>query len=106
MILPIATDFGRWLSGVIFCNFFAIFFLVSKDIIKVEELAEYSGGSFSLLSAFILLTYLFFGPLHDWNPYPYQDNVIYSSLSVIAVLLFDVGFYLRWRSIGRVQVSI
>jgi hypothetical protein len=105
MILPIATDFGRWLSGVIFCNFFAIFFFVSRGIIKVEELAEYSGGSFPLLFVSILLTYLLFGPLHDWNPYPYQDNVIYSSLSIIAVLLFDIGFYLRWRSLSRVIYS-
>lgn len=101
MVLPIATDYGRWLSAVIFCNFFAIFFLVSRDIIKVEDLDEYSGGSVPLLFVFILLTYLLFGPLHDWNPYPYQDNLIYSSFSMVAVLLFDVGFSLRWRSLKQ-----
>jgi hypothetical protein len=104
-IMLIATDHGRWLSGVIFCNFFAIFFLLSRDIIKVEELVEYSGGSFPLLFVTIFLTYLLFGPLHDWNPYPYQDNVIYSSFSIIAVLLFDIGFCLRWRSLSRVTSS-
>jgi hypothetical protein len=98
MLLPIATDYGRWLSAIIFCNFFAIFFFVSKDIIKVEELAEYSDGSFPLLFVLILLTYLFFGPLHDWEPYPYQHNLIYSSLAMISVLFFDFGFIQRWRS--------
>ena len=101
MLLPVATDYGRWLSAIIFCNFFAIFFLMSKDIIKVEELDEYTGGSFSLLFASIIFTYLLFGPLHDWNPYPYKDNLIYSSLSIISVLLFDIGFYLQWRSLSR-----
>lgn len=101
MIMLIATDHGRWLSGVVFCNFFAIFFLMSKDIIKVEELVEYSGGSFPLLFVSIFLTYLLFGPLHDWNPYPYQDNVIYSFFSITLVLLFDIGFYTRWRSLRR-----
>jgi hypothetical protein len=105
MVLPIATDFGRWLSAVIFCNFFAIFFLVSRDIIKVEELDEYTGGSFPLLFVSILLTYLLFGPIHDWNPYPYQDNIIYSSFSMISVLLFDIGFLIRWRSLSRVTCS-
>jgi hypothetical protein len=105
MVLPIATDFGRWLSAVFFCNFFAIFFFVSRDIIKVEELDEYTGGSFPLLFVIILLTYLLFGPIHDWNPYPYQDNLIYSSLSTISVLLFDIGFCIRWRSLSRVTRS-
>jgi hypothetical protein len=104
-LLPIATDYGRWLSAVIFCNFFAIFFLVSRDVIKVEELAEYSGGSFSLLFVPLLLTYLLFGPLHDWNPYPYQDHVIYSALSITSVLLFDVAFCIRWRSLRRAASS-
>ncbi len=100
ILLPIATDYGRWLSAITFCNFFAIFFLVSKDIIKVESLPEYSGGSFTLLFVLIILTYLLFGPLHDWEPYPYQHNLIYSSLSTIAVLVFDIGFIHRWRSVN------
>jgi len=105
MVIPIATDYGRWLSAVIFCNFFAIFFLMGKGVIKVEELTEYTGGSFKLLFVLILLTYLIFGPLHDWEPYPYKDNLIFSSFSIIAVLLFDIGFFIRWRSIGRVTSS-
>ena len=101
MVILLATDYGRWLSAVIFCNFFAIFFLVSRDVIKVDELAEYSGGRGALLFVFILLFYLLFGPLHDWEPYPYQNNVIVSALSIIAVLIFDVGFCARWRSVRR-----
>jgi len=100
-VIPLATDYGRWLSAVLFCNFFAIFLLVSKDVIKADDLAEYSGGAFSLLFVFILLTYLLFGPFNDWEPYPYKDNVIISSLAIIAVLLFDIGFYRRWRSLRR-----
>lgn len=101
LIMLIATDFGRWLSAVIFCNYFAIFFLVSRDVLKAEELVEYSGGSFSLFIAGIILTYLFFGPLHDWNPYPYQHDVLSSSLAVASVLFFDVVFCMRWRSFSR-----
>ncbi len=103
MVVPIATDYGRWLSAVIFCNFFAIFFLLSKGVIKVEELTEYAGGSFRLLFVVIIITYLFFGPLHDWEPYPYKDNLIFSSFSIISVLFFDIGFYMRWRSLKRLQ---
>ena len=99
IVIPIATDYGRWLSAIISCNFFAMFFLVKQGVIKTEELTEYSGDSFSLLFVLILLTYLLFGPFYDWNPYPYKDNVIYSSLSMIAVLLFDVGFLLRWKKL-------
>lgn len=95
--VPIATDYGRWLSAIIFCNFFAIFFFISRDIIKFEKLAEYSGDSFKLLFISIILTYLLFGPLYDWNPYPYRDNLLLSSFFIIVVLFFDVGFYLRWR---------
>jgi hypothetical protein len=101
ILVPIATDYGRWLSAVIFCNFFAIFFLLSKDIIKVEELTEYAGGLFSLLFVLILVTYLLFGPFHDWEPYPYTHNFLYSALSIISVLLFDVGFLVRWRALRR-----
>jgi len=101
MVMPIATDYGRWLSAILFCNFFAIFFLVSRDVIKVEELTEYSGDSFKLLFIFILLTYLLFGPFHDWEPYPYRDNLIISSFFIISILLFDIGFSLRWRSSSR-----
>lgn len=101
MVVPIATDYGRWFSGVIFCNFFAIFFLVIKGIIKIDELAEYTGGSFKVLFVSIILTYLLFGPLHDWEPYPYKDNLIFSSFSIIIVFLFDIGFYIRWRSLSR-----
>jgi len=105
IVVPIATDYGRWLSGIIFCNFFAIFFLMGKGIIKVEELIEYTGDSFKLLFVSIVLTYLLFGPLHDWEPYPYKDNLIFSSFSIILVLLFDIGFAIRWRSLGRVTDS-
>ena len=99
LIMFIATDHGRWLSAVIFSNFFALFFLMSRDVIKIEDLTEYSGDSFPLLFVLILVTYLFFGPLHDWNPYPYQNNVIYSSFSIASVLLFDIGFIVRWRTL-------
>lgn len=105
MVIPIATDYGRWLSAVVFCNFFAIFFLVSRDVIKAEELVEYSGRG-RLLLAFISVVYLVFGPLHDWEPFPYQDNIIISALSIIAVLLFDIGFYRQWRSLGRATKAI
>ncbi len=101
ILLFIATDYGRWLSACIVSNFFAIFFLVSMGIIKTEELKEYTGGSFSILYVCLLITYLLFGPLHDSTPYPYQDNILYSSLSVISVLLFDIGFCMRWRHAGR-----
>jgi hypothetical protein len=105
MVVPIATDYGRWLSAIIFCNFFAIFFFVSRGIIKIEELTEYTGDSFKLLFVSIILTYLLFGPFHDWNPYPYKDNLIISSFFIISVLLFDVGFYIRWRPLNRVTDS-
>jgi hypothetical protein len=101
LIVPIATDYGRWLSAVIFCNFFAIFFLIHNGVIKTIELKEYSGGSFRLLFVTIIITYLLFGPLHDWNPYPYMDNLFVSSLSLILVLLFDVGFYRQWQSLRK-----
>jgi hypothetical protein len=106
MVVPIATDYGRWLSAIIFCSFFAVFFFVNKGIIKVEELDEYTGGSFALLFVSIIVTYLLFGPFHDWNPYPYRDNVIVSSLYIIAVLSIDVEIYRRWRSIKKVTYSI
>lgn len=105
MIVPVATDYGRWLSGVVFCNFFVVFFLVGKGLIKVEDLVEYARGSFALLFVVLLMTYLLFGPLHDWNPYPYKDNLIVSSLAIISVLLFDLGFFLRWRSLNKVLFS-
>jgi hypothetical protein len=98
ILIPIATDYGRWLSAIVFCNFFAIFFLARKDIIRVNELTEYAGGSFRLLFAVVLMTYLLFGPFHDWEPYPYTDNILYSAFFIILVLLFDVGFLLRWRA--------
>ena len=98
LLIPIATDYGRWLSAIIFCNFFALFLLIRMDIIKVEELTEYTGGSFPLFFLLLLLTYLLFGPFHDWEPYPYQHHVVYSFLSIISVLIFDIGFSLRWRS--------
>ena len=103
--VPIATDYGRWLSAIIFCNFFAFFFFVSRGIINVEELTEYKGGSFRLLFVSIILTYLLFGPFHDCNPYPYRDNLIFSSFFIISVLFFDVGFYLRWRSLSKATYS-
>jgi hypothetical protein len=102
IVVPIATDYGRWISAIIFCNFFAIFFLMGKGVIKVEELTEYTGSSFKLLFVSILLTYLLFGPLHDWEPYPYKDNLIFGSFSIITALLFDIGFYIRWRSLSKV----
>ena len=101
LLIPLATDYGRWFSAIIFCNFFAIFLLIGKGVIAVEELEEYSGGSFPYLFVLIVLTYLLFGPLHDWNPYPYMQNPIVSALSVGAVLLFDIGFCMRWRSLRR-----
>lgn len=104
-LLPIATDYGRWLSAMIFCNFFAIFFFISKDIIKAEELAEYSGGTFPFLFVLIVVTYVLFGPLHDWEPYPYQHNLIYSSLAMISVLIFDFGFIQRWHFINAERRS-
>jgi hypothetical protein len=99
MVVPIATDYGRWLSAVVFCNFFVIFFFISRDIIKIEELAEYTGSSFKPLFVIIIFTYLLFGPFHDWNPYPYRDNVLVSSLAISSVLLFDIVFSLRWRTL-------
>ncbi|HEY6953233.1 MAG TPA: hypothetical protein VI758_12575 [Bacteroidota bacterium] len=99
LVIPVATDYGRWLSAITFCNFFALFFLVSRGVVNVEELTEYTGGSFAVLSVLLILTYLLFGPLHDWNPYPYRDNLFVSSFSMISVMLFDVGFCLRWRSL-------
>jgi hypothetical protein len=99
IVVPIATDYGRWLSAVIFCNFFVVFFLIHRDIIKMEELVEYAGGSFKILFVVIILTYLLFGPFHDWNPYPYRDNVLISSLSISSALAFDIVFSLRWRSL-------
>ena len=105
LLLPVATDYGRWLSAIISCNFFAVFLLLSMRIIKVEELEEYSGGYFPILFITVVLTYLLFGPLHDWNPYPYSDNILYSSLSVVSVLLFDIGFCMRWRTLRGVGDS-
>jgi hypothetical protein len=105
ILVPIATDYGRWLSAIIFCNFFAIFFLVMRGAIKVEELTEYTGDSFKLLFVSIILMYLLFGPLNDWNPYPYKDNLIFGSFSIIIALFFDIGFYRRWRSLSRVTFS-
>jgi hypothetical protein len=105
-LMAIATDYGRWLSAVIFCNFFAIFFLVSNRIIRVEELAAYEGRTFQLLFVLIILTYVFFGPFHDWNPYPYRDSLLISSASVIAVLLFDAGYLLRRRLPGNTGVPM
>ena len=102
MVVPIATDYGRWLAAVVFCNFFAIFFLVKMDIIRTEELAEYSGGAVPLMFAALVLMYLLFGPLHDWNPYPYQHHLVYSALSITLALLFDIAFSLRWWSLSRV----
>ncbi len=101
-LLPvfIATDYGRWLSAVIFCNFFSVFFLVSIGVIKLKELVEFEGGTSQLLFVTIIMTYVLFGPFHDWDPYPYKDNVLVSSLSIAAVLLVDIGFVLRWRLPG------
>ena len=101
LVVPIATDYGRRLSGVIFCNFFVIFFFVSMDIIKVEELVEYAGSNSKQLFVFIILTYLLFAPFSDWNPYPYRDNLIYSSFFIGSVLLFDAGFYWQWRALSK-----
>ena len=100
LIVPIATDYGRWLSAVVFCNFFAIFFLVGRGVIKAGELVEYSEGAFPSLFIILFLTYLLFGPFHDWNPFPYQGHVIYSSLSVVSVLLFDVVFVRQLRPLS------
>jgi len=101
ILLPIATDYGRWLSAIVFCNFFAIFFLVSKGVIKVEELVEYAGGSTPLLFVSVVIGYLLFGPFHDWNPYPYKDNVVVSAIAITAVLMIDIGMVRRWRSVRK-----
>jgi hypothetical protein len=105
LVVPIATDYGRWFSAVMFSNFFSIFFLVNRGIINVEQLVEYDGGSFKPLFVGIVLTYLLFGPFHDWNPYPYREDLIVSSLFIVAVLLFDVAFVLRWRSLRSARYS-
>ena len=101
ILIPIATDYGRWLSAIVFCNFFALFFLVSRGVVKVEELVEYAGGTTPLLFVSIVFTYLLFGPFHDWNPYPYKDNLVVSAIAITAVLLIDIGMYQRWRKVRR-----
>jgi O-antigen/teichoic acid export membrane protein len=105
ILIPIATDYGRWLSAIVFCNFFALFFLVSKDVIKAGDLVEYTGGAASVLFVSIILMYLLFGPFHDWNPYPYRDNVVVSAIAVSAVLLIDIGLYRRWRTVRGSHVG-
>jgi hypothetical protein len=101
LLIPVATDYGRWISAITFCNIFSIFFLLSMGIIKVEELTEFSKDSFSILFMFMFLTYLLFGPFHDWNPYPYKDNILWSSIFMFSALSFDIAFFLRWRSFTR-----
>ncbi len=97
MIVAIATDYGRWLSAVVFCNFFTVFFLIGRGIVKVETLFDYEAKSFQPLFVIIILAYVFFGPFHDWNPYPYRDDVVLSSIFIAATLLFDVGFIVQRR---------
>jgi hypothetical protein len=100
VMLPIATDYGRWLSAMIFCNFFVIFFLVKRDVLRVEDLGEFGSGPARLLVLLLVVTYLLFGPLHDWEPYPYRENMIASALTFIAVMLFDIGFLVAGRRAG------
>jgi hypothetical protein len=101
LVVPIATDYGRWLSAVVFCNFFVLALLISRGDLKAEVLEEISGGSFSALLVLAVVTYALFGPLNDWNPYPYQHNLFSSALSLIAVLAFNAGFVMRWRSVRK-----
>jgi hypothetical protein len=105
LVVPIATDYGRWIAAATICNFFAVFFLVKNDVVRVEEFSQEAGAPSSTLVVFIVLAYLLFGPLHAWEPYPYKDNILYSSLSVIAVLLFNIGWYLRRRTVAVVRLS-
>jgi hypothetical protein len=100
-LFPIATDFGRWLSAMTLCNFYAIFFLFRTGVVSADDLKELSHGSFPYLFMLLFLTYLLFGPLHDWMPYPYQDQPVVSALVTIAILLFDVGYVLHARSVRR-----
>jgi hypothetical protein len=99
ILIPIATDYGRWLSAALFSNFFVIFFFIGRGILKEGDFDELKGDTFAVPYVIIVLAYLIFGPLNDWNPYPFQDSVLKSSVSLIAVLLFDVGYILRWRSL-------
>jgi hypothetical protein len=101
LMIPIATDYGRWLSAILFSNFFALFFLISRGAITVDDLGMYEGRSFSMLFVPLFLTYVLFGPFHDWNPYPYQGNLTYSIPAIVAVLLFDAFFLARWRGAGK-----
>ena len=98
LLIPLATDYGRWLSAMVYCNFFAVFFLMSIDVFGAEELVEYSGQRYPFSYLLLFLAYLLFGPLHDWNPYPYMGHFVYTFLSIVPVLLFDVGFIMRWRA--------
>jgi hypothetical protein len=100
-LFPIATDFGRWLSAMTLCNFFAVFFLFRTGALSADDLPELSAGSFPYLFVLLFLTYLLFGPLHDWMPYPYQDQPWVSAASTAAILLFDVGYILHARSFRR-----
>ncbi|HTK81740.1 MAG TPA: hypothetical protein VL633_05565 [Bacteroidota bacterium] len=98
LLIPLATDYGRWLSAIVFCNFFAVFFLMSIDVFGAEELVEYSGRRYPFSYLLVFLTYLLFGPFHDWNPYPYMGHFVYTFMAIMPVLLFDVGFIMRWRA--------
>jgi hypothetical protein len=91
VMLPIATDYGRWLSAIVFCNIFAIFFFVKRDVVRMRELEDFGGTNARLLFLLILVTYLLFGPFHDWEPYPYRQNMFASACAIAAVLLFDVA---------------
>ncbi len=93
-LFPIATDFGRWLSAITFCNMFAVFLLVRLRVLHAEDLSFLSHGSFPYLFLLLFSTYVLFGPLHDWMPYPYQDRPVVSALVVMAILTFDVAFLL------------
>ncbi|HTY36452.1 MAG TPA: hypothetical protein VMH23_05045 [Bacteroidota bacterium] len=100
LIIPIATDYGRWLSGVVFCNFFAVLFLVSQGIIGPVDLQRYQDSRFCTFLGFMVLVYLLFGPLHDWNPYPFQQRLTASAFFMTSALAFDAGFVM-WRLRNR-----
>lgn len=97
ILVPIATDYGRWLSAIIFCNFFALFFFVYRCDLQIQKIMDDRGGSSKLLFVSIIILYLMFGPLNDWNPYPYKDNLIFSAVSIIMVLFFDIEYYKQNR---------
>jgi hypothetical protein len=72
----IGVDYGRWLSIFMFANFLAIFFLIYKGIINMDEVVERFSKPAMIFYLAVMILYAIIGPMSVMAPFPFVNEIL------------------------------